>query len=193
MNSAVFGLLRCCAAPLGLVGTGAMLYLFHTALEMWVLYTLIAGGVGLLVLASWWHLIGKLLARRPALSRLARRVRLGHPCAVVVLGLTVWGSAAQAGEVWVVNTGSHDVSVIETITHRVVATIPVGQQPRYLRFTPDGREAWVTNLASRDISIIDAEAKRVVTTLAPGGSPHDVAFSVDGRTAVITDHAATYG
>jgi YVTN family beta-propeller protein len=71
---------------------------------------------------------------------------------------------------------SDDVSVVDTATCRVIATIPVGQQPRYLSFTPDGREGWVTNLGSRDIGIIDAEAKRVVARLAPGGRPDDVGF-----------------
>lgn len=149
-------------------------------------------GVGLLMLASWWHWAGELLSYRPRLSRLVERVRFGQCCAVILSSFAKWPSAAHEEEVWVVNTGSDDVSVVDTATSRVIATIPAGLQPRYLSFTPDGREAWVTNLGSRDISIIDAEVKRMVATLAPGGRPYDVGFAADGRTAVITDQEATH-
>jgi hypothetical protein len=37
---------------LGLMGAGAVLYPFHEALELWAFHTLIAGGMGLLMLAS---------------------------------------------------------------------------------------------------------------------------------------------
>ncbi|MDP8961293.1 MAG: hypothetical protein M3N32_06750 [Actinomycetota bacterium] len=44
------------------------------------------------------------------------------------------------------NIGSDTVSVINTATEKVVATIPVGQYPADVAITPDGSHAYVTNL-----------------------------------------------
>ena len=45
------------------------------------------------------------------------------------------------------NQGSNDVTVINTATNTVVATIPVGSQPIGPAVTPDGTRVYVTNTA----------------------------------------------
>ncbi|MGA9308809.1 MAG: beta-propeller fold lactonase family protein [Pseudonocardiaceae bacterium] len=48
--------------------------------------------------------------------------------------------------------------MIDTTTLKVVATIPVGKNPRDITWTPDGRFAYVVNEGSNNVSVIDAGA-----------------------------------
>lgn len=59
--------------------------------------------------------------------------------------------------VYVANTTSNTIDVIDTLTRQVIATIPVGLEPVSLAFRPDGRELWVSNHVSDSVSIIDTD------------------------------------
>ncbi len=67
-------------------------------------------------------------------------------------------------ELWVVNSASNDLSVINISnpTHPVrVANIPVGDNPRGIVISPDGSTAYVDNLLAGTISVIDANTYTV--------------------------------
>jgi YVTN family beta-propeller protein len=58
---------------------------------------------------------------------------------VLAMGLGLMASPAEAAPfLFVANSGSNNVSVINTATNTVVATIPVGTNPNRLAVTPDG-------------------------------------------------------
>ena len=77
---------------------------------------------------------------------------------------------ASPSLVFVSNEGSRTVSVVDVAARRVVATIPVGERPRGIQTSPDGRRVLVAlsddrpNEASgRDaIAEIDVATRRVV-------------------------------
>jgi YVTN family beta-propeller protein len=48
---------------------------------------------------------------------------------------------------YVANQNSNDVSVIDTATNSVVATVPVGIQPLGVAVTPDGKHVYVAIFA----------------------------------------------
>lgn len=48
----------------------------------------------------------------------------------------------------------NEVSVISTVSRRVVATIPVGAQPNETAFSPNGHTAFVTNQGDTSVSVI---------------------------------------
>jgi len=56
---------------------------------------------------------------------------------------------------YVANTLSNTVSVIDTATNGVVATIPVGDAPIGVAVAPDARRVYVANSASSSVSVID--------------------------------------
>jgi YVTN family beta-propeller protein len=67
----------------------------------------------------------------------------------------------QAGtRLYVANTTSNQVVVINTATNTVVTTIDVGLDPVSLAIRPDETELWVSNHVSDSVSIVD---------IAPGG------------------------
>jgi YVTN family beta-propeller protein len=57
------------------------------------------------------------------------------------------------------------VSVIDTTTNTVVATIDVGNSPNGVAFSPDGSTAYVTNRGNDTVSVIDTATKAVVATV----------------------------
>jgi YVTN family beta-propeller protein len=66
-----------------------------------------------------------------------------------------WAAAQEAATVWVVNRdGGDSVSVIDAATNNLIATIPVGDTPHFINFTPDGRQAWVPH---QDATYVDAK------------------------------------
>lgn len=67
-------------------------------------------------------------------------------------------------ELWVVNSASNDVSVINLSTPtrpQRVANIPVGDNPRGIVLSPDGGTAYVNNTLSGTVSVIDAHSYTV--------------------------------
>jgi YVTN family beta-propeller protein len=81
-----------------------------------------------------------------------------------------WDAALAKGdsELWVVNSASNDVSVINLTlpTHpKRVANIPVGDNPRGIVISPDGGNAYVNNSLSGTISVIDTEAYTITQVI----------------------------
>ena len=51
-------------------------------------------------------------------------------------------------KVYITNAASNNVSVIDTATNTVIATIPVGPGPFGVALSPDGRKVYVANVNS---------------------------------------------
>jgi YVTN family beta-propeller protein len=80
-------------------------------------------------------------------------------------------------------SGSNDVSVIDTATNKVIATIPVGAFPLGIAVTPDGRRVYVANACygfCGYVSMIDTATNIVIATIPVGYSPSGVAVAPDG-------------
>jgi YVTN family beta-propeller protein len=65
---------------------------------------------------------------------------------------------------------SNTVSIIDTATNTVVATISVGANPFGVSFSPDGTRAYATNQTSNDVAIIDTANNTVISTVSVGQS-----------------------
>jgi YVTN family beta-propeller protein len=92
---------------------------------------------------------------------------------------------------YVANLLDNTVSVINTSTNTVTATIQVGNEPIGIVFSPDHTRAYVTNRGSTNgegaISVIDTASNTVVDTLDVPGSdiPMFPGISPDGKTLYI--------
>ena len=69
------------------------------------------------------------------------------------------------------------VSVIDTATNTVVATVTVGGGPFGVAITPDGVFAYVANFGSGTVSVIGTATNTVVATVPVGGGPFGVAIT----------------
>ena len=119
-----------------------------------------------------------------------------------VIGALVVASGARAGAETLLVANQHDqnLSVIDTATDKVVATIPVGGVTGHeLAVSPDGKRAFVpiygnagVGRAGTDgsqISVIDLATKKIVGTIdfAHGVRPHCAVFGKDGMLYVTTE------
>jgi len=66
---------------------------------------------------------------------------------------------------------------------QVITTIPVGQEPVGVAFTPDGKRAYIANFNSNDVSVIDTATKKVVATVRVGTHPSGVEILMARRAA----------
>src|SRR3982075_2137491 len=92
----------------------------------------------------------------------------------LVSGIAVWLAGtppAAAFIAYVSNEKSNTVSVIDTDKWSVIATIKVGQRPRGIEFTRDGKFVLVAVGDDDTIQVIDAATKQVVDTLPSGPDP----------------------
>ncbi len=105
-----------------------------------------------------------------------------------VLLLIIRGRAGVAeAQVYVANSlGSPGtVSVINSVTNTVVATIPVGALPQGVAITPNGQFVYVTNQNSGTMSKIDTSSNTVIATIPVGSSPKGVTVSPDGNSVFV--------
>jgi YVTN family beta-propeller protein len=69
------------------------------------------------------------------------------------------------GKLYVNNSGSNTVSVIDFVSNEVVKTIEVGKKPVSLALSPDHSRLVVTNQGSNDLSVVDTASDSVVATI----------------------------
>ncbi|MGM7680969.1 hypothetical protein ACSVDA_02325 [Cytobacillus sp. Hm23] len=84
------------------------------------------------------------------------------------------------------------MSVIDTKTHSVIATVPVEESPDTITITPDGKLAYVLFAVSDDsfIAIIDTKNHSIIATVLIGvdeDSINAVYFTPDGKLAYVTN------
>lgn len=73
-------------------------------------------------------------------------------------------AAANAQNAYITNLNDNTVSVIDTATNTVTATIAVGKAPYGVAVTPDGTKTYVTNSSdsSNGVSVIDTASNTVI-------------------------------
>ena len=77
----------------------------------------------------------------------ARSVFQNALTAIFALTLSL---SAEAGQLWVSNTHSNTLSIIDTETRKVVETVNLGGgKPNRIDFTPDRKQLWIVNDAPR--------------------------------------------
>lgn len=100
----------------------------------------------------------------------------------------VLAAPVSGATLYVTNTWTQSISIIDTDTFEVVGTIALGRgKPNRIAFHPDGRHAWVVYDKSRDLGIVDAETRRLLKRVRIGGNPYNLAFAPDGRYLYVLD------
>ena len=107
----------------------------------------------------------------------------------ISVGANPTGLAANGkkNEIYVVNTDSSNVSVIDAEHNQVVATIGIHGKPYFIDVSQDGQRAYVANSGSANVSVIDLEKRIVVGTVRVGNAPGLARVTPDGRTVVVSN------
>lgn len=82
----------------------------------------------------------------------------------------------------------HEIDVIDTGSHAVIATIPQPARPFVPAITLDGKRLFVPEHDISAVSVIDTTSNKVVKQIAVAPNPHWVAFSRDGSRAYTANH-----
>lgn len=79
----------------------------------------------------------------------------------------------DGSKVYVVNSFSHSVSVIDAENNTVTSTISIGSYnyPYVIGVSRDGKHIYTVNYASDDLSVIDAETNTVIETISVSPGP----------------------
>jgi YVTN family beta-propeller protein len=118
----------------------------------------------------------------PCIREDGMNIRISGLIAVFVAACLLGSAQSLAQNAYITNFGEpdHTVSVVDTATNAVIATIPVGDSPFGVAVSPDGSKVYVTNLGSASVSVIDAATNTVTATIPVGLQPSGVAVTPDG-------------
>src|SRR5438552_3987779 len=113
--------------------------------------------------------------------------------AVTVLALAwlVTPVPAIAQNAYITNQGvypnfSNSVTVIDTATNAVSASVAVGRHPVGVAVKPDGSKVYVANRGNGTVSVIDA-TNTVIATIDIGLAPSGIAVTPDGSKVYVTN------
>jgi YVTN family beta-propeller protein len=109
---------------------------------------------------------------------------------VALLLITSTAALAQVTSyAFVPNRFADTVTMIDTATHAVVATVPVGDYPTATAISPDGRRVYVANRVDDTVSVIDTATRTVVgVPIAVGDAPVAIAITPDGAKAYVANY-----
>jgi YVTN family beta-propeller protein len=116
-------------------------------------------------------------------------------CFPIHVGSKPLGVAITPNEkcVYVANSGSNNVSVIDTATNTVIKTIPVGAQPYGVAVNLSGTKVYVTNQESANVSVIDTVTNTVTASIPVEKYPHGVAVTPDEKWVYVANHNKLIG
>lgn len=99
------------------------------------------------------------------------------------------------GKLYVVNSGSNDLSVVELATGFGVAHVGLGEHPTGLALARDGSALYVNNALSGTVSVVDPASMRILQEVAVTRIPlprdvlrGKILFHSSGRTEMAKDH-----
>ena len=117
-------------------------------------------------------------------------IRSGFDRLLLAVALALnFGFAAAAPKAYIGNFADNTVSVLDTATNKVIATIPTEPGPHGMAISQDGRTVYVSGDGSSSLSVIDTATDRVVQTVQVGKTPNGVALTPDGRLLLVTIYA----
>lgn len=120
------------------------------------------------------------------------RAALAMLACLVALGACK-SSPSLEGTVFVADTNSKDVAVVDAGSMKVIARIPLPGKPHGVDIEPGGERLWTSNIEGDTVSVIDISSRSVVTSIKICVGPVNVAFAAkrafaacgDGYMAVI--------
>jgi YVTN family beta-propeller protein len=89
-------------------------------------------------------------------------------------------------EVWTAHSQDGGVSVIDTETKKVVATIPaLTKHSNRLKFTPDGKLVLISDAESSTVLVLDVKERKLVQKITVGAVPLGIQIAPDGQRAYV--------
>src|SRR5262249_41811147 len=128
---------------------------------------------------------------RATMSFQLRENKVMHSLLKQVLLATLF-SLSSVGTVlaqnaYITNSGDNTVSVIDTTSNTVTATITVGNSPFGVAVTPDGSTVYVANSMDNTVSVIPTSVNMETGVIPVGTIPQGVAVTPDGSLVYVAN------
>ncbi|MBI2687278.1 MAG: beta-propeller fold lactonase family protein [Acidobacteria bacterium] len=138
-------------------------------------------------------------------------MRLGLTAVLVAMlcGCAKAPEKPKGYRIYVTNERSGDLSVIDSTTHEVVSTVPLGKRPRGIHASPDGKLIYVAlsgspiagpgvdestlpppDKSADGIGVYDVAQGKVVKMLNSGSDPEEFDISQDGKLLYVSNEDA---
>jgi YVTN family beta-propeller protein len=93
--------------------------------------------------------------------------------------------------VYVANTLSGHVTIIDTVTNTVLGSVISGSIPFGVAVHPSGNLVYVTNSGEDSVSVIDAATRAVLKKIPVGVQPYGIAVNPSGTRLYVANHGST--
>lgn len=96
----------------------------------------------------------------------------------------IQGATAAEDQIWIVNTGSNNVTVYSCETLQLLATITVGTSPDWLVYDPNNAKVYVTNGGATSVTVINKNSFSVVTTITTPATARGIGYAGNNKVAI---------
>lgn len=105
------------------------------------------------------------------------------------VGLNPWGVAVNpaGSRVYVANSGSDSVSVIDAVSNTAINTVAVGSVPYGVAVNPQDSTVYVGNYRGNSVSVIDAMSNIVIKSVPVGDAPYGIAVNPQGSQVYVAN------
>lgn len=83
------------------------------------------------------------------------------------------------------NKPFHLFTIIDAENLKVISSVEVGDNPRYLAITPDGSKAYVSNQWDNSVSVINLSTMKIIANISVDPEPNEITFTPDGSKAYV--------
>ncbi len=87
-------------------------------------------------------------------------------------------------------SGNGSLTVIDAVTNRAAATLPLGRNPRALALNSMGTRLYAANAGTNSVSVLAVTERRVLGVVGVGEGPEALAVSPDNTTLVVANRAS---
>ncbi|MEO0973955.1 MAG: PQQ-dependent catabolism-associated beta-propeller protein [Pseudomonadota bacterium] len=108
--------------------------------------------------------------------------------AALLLGGGALGHAE--GRIYVTNEHDGTLSIIDATTYEVLDTTPVGEQPRGVGLSPDGKELYIALGRGDAIAVVDPSSGKVIRHLDGGEDPENFQVHANGDLYIANEEDA---
>lgn len=136
--------------------------------------------------------------RFSAIARLGRRLStVAVVASFLIAGITVEAQDTPNSALLVISKREHALAIVDPSNLKVIAKVPVGEDPHEVTASADGRTAYVSNYGSgayHSLAVIDLIGHRALTAIDLGAltGPHGLTF-VDGKVWFTAEGAKVIG
>lgn len=87
--------------------------------------------------------------------------------------------------IYVTNSASDTLDVIDSATNRVVQVIRGIELPHGVNFSPDGRRVYVSNESESVLDVVHRESGKILKKVRLSGRPNNIAITRDGKRVLV--------